>query len=80
MSTPADTAPVPGTVYDVGLSRDGERIKDPSYYQLFGLKGDATDEQIKKSYRKLALRAHPDRNPGDAEAAAKFQEISEAYT
>ncbi|GAA6024789.1 hypothetical protein JCM11491_000783 [Sporobolomyces phaffii] len=78
--TAAGTAPVPGTEYDVGLSRDGDRIKDPSYYQLFGLKADATEAQIKKAYRTASLKWHPDRNAGSKEAEAKFQEVSQAYT
>ncbi|GAA5895647.1 uncharacterized protein JCM6883_001574 [Sporobolomyces salmoneus] len=69
-----------GTTYDVGLSRDGEPIKDPSYYQLFGIKADATDAQIKKACRVQQLKWHPDKNVGNPEAAAKFQEVSEAYT
>jgi molecular chaperone DnaJ len=49
------------------------------FYELLGLtKTDSADE-IKKAYRKLAMQYHPDRNPGDAEAEAKFKEISEAY-
>ncbi|NIS70523.1 MAG: DnaJ domain-containing protein [Proteobacteria bacterium] len=49
------------------------------YYDILGVGRGATDEEIKQSYRKLALRYHPDRNPGDPRAEEKFKEISEAY-
>ena len=49
------------------------------YYQILGVDRDATDEEIKKAYRQLALKHHPDRNPGDKSAEEKFKEISEAY-
>lgn len=49
------------------------------YYEILGLKKGASKDEIKKSYRKLALQYHPDRNAGDAEAEKKFKEISEAY-
>ena len=48
------------------------------YYGILGVEKDATDAEIKKAYRKLALKYHPDRNPGDEEAAEKFREASEA--
>ena len=49
------------------------------YYQVLGVSKNATKEEIKKAYRKLAVKFHPDKNPGDKEAEAKFKEISEAY-
>ncbi|MBI5286431.1 MAG: J domain-containing protein [Deltaproteobacteria bacterium] len=49
------------------------------YYKILGVKRDATEEEIKKAYRKLALKYHPDRNPGSKEAEEKFKEINEAY-
>jgi DnaJ-class molecular chaperone len=49
------------------------------YYGLMGLHPEATEEEIRKAYRRLALQWHPDRNPGNPEAAERFKEISEAY-
>ncbi len=49
------------------------------YYDILGLPKSASDSQIKSSYRKLAMKYHPDRNPGDKKAEDKFKEISESY-
>ena len=49
------------------------------YYEVLGLKRGAEDEDVKRAYRRLAMKHHPDRNPGDAEAEEKFKEASEAY-
>ena len=49
------------------------------YYEVLGLEHNASDEEIKKSYRRLAMQYHPDRNPGDKEAEEKFKEAAEAY-
>lgn len=49
------------------------------FYDLLGVARDADDKVLKSAYRKLAMKYHPDRNPGDAEAEAQFKEISEAY-
>ena len=49
------------------------------YYEILGLQRDASDEDIKKTYRKLAMQYHPDRNPGDHSAEEKFKEVAEAY-
>lgn len=49
------------------------------FYTILGVTKESTPEEIKKSYRKLALQYHPDKNPGNKEAEDKFKEISEAY-
>lgn len=51
----------------------------PDYYQTLGVERGASPDTIKKAYRALAMKYHPDRNPGDAAAEQKFKEISEAY-
>ena len=53
--------------------------RHPDYYALLGVEPDATTAQIKKAYRKLARLHHPDTNPGDPQAAARFRDITEAY-
>ncbi len=49
------------------------------YYEVLGLQKNATEDEIKKAYRKIAIKYHPDRNPGDKEAEEKFKEAAEAY-
>ena len=50
-----------------------------NYYEILGVEENSSPEDIKKSYRKLAVKYHPDKNPGDTVAEEKFKEISEAY-
>lgn len=52
---------------------------EKEYYAILGLREDATPEEVRKAYRKLALHYHPDRNRGDAGAEERFKAISEAY-
>lgn len=52
-------------------------IDDP--YKVLGVSRDASDEEIKQAYRRLAKQYHPDRNPGDTEAARRMQEVNAAY-
>lgn len=63
--------------------RDAEmelkKSKRKDYYKILGIEKDATEQQIKKAYRKLAIVHHPDKNPDDADAADRFKEIQEAH-
>ena len=49
------------------------------YYEVLGVDKNATEDQIKKAYRTIAIKYHPDRNPGNKEAEEKFKEAAEAY-
>jgi len=54
-------------------------VSKRDYYEILGVGRDATDAQLKSSYRKLALKYHPDKNPGNPEAEERFKEAAEAY-
>jgi len=54
-------------------------VSKRDYYDVLGVERQATDQQIKSAYRKLALKHHPDRNPGDRQAEERFKEAAEAY-
>ena len=54
-------------------------MSDRDYYEVLGVGKDASADDIKKAYRRMAMKYHPDRNPGDKVAEEKFKEIGEAY-
>ena len=54
-------------------------MQKKDYYEILGVSRDATQEEIKKAYRKLARKYHPDVNQDDPEAEEKFKEVKEAY-
>ena len=53
--------------------------KNPDYYALLGIKRNSTPSEIKKAYRRLAMKYHPDRNPNNKQAETKFKELTQAY-
>mmetsp|Transcript_10151 Transcript_10151/g.11881 ORF Transcript_10151/g.11881 Transcript_10151/m.11881 type:complete len:279 (-) Transcript_10151:727-1563(-) len=58
---------------------ENQSLEGKDLYEVLGLKKDASQDDIKKAYHKLALRLHPDRNPGDKSSTAKFQTLKRVY-
>ena len=54
-------------------------MEERDYYEILGVSKDASSDDLKKAYRRLALKFHPDRNPGDKSAEDMFKEAAEAY-
>jgi molecular chaperone DnaJ len=66
-----------------GYPRDGRRLymsEKRCYYEVLGVSRSASDDEIRKTYRQCALKFHPDRNPNDPSATAKFKEATEAFS
>jgi len=62
-----------------GPQPGGVPLAKRDYYEVLDVHRNASDAEIKRAYRRLALQCHPDRNPGDAEAEVRFKEVAEAY-
>ncbi|KAF2875525.1 hypothetical protein BDV95DRAFT_484817 [Massariosphaeria phaeospora] len=70
----------PGIAKDIRSAElELKKSKRKDYYKLLGIEKDATEQEIKKAYRKLAIIHHPDKNPDDETAAERFKEIQEAH-
>jgi preprotein translocase subunit Sec63 len=61
------------------MLRGEKTMAKQDYYEILGVSKTAEEREIKKAYKRLAMKYHPDRNQGDKEAEAKFKEIKEAY-
>ena len=53
--------------------------EEKDYYKILGVEKNASADEIKRAYKKVAIKYHPDRNPGDKEAEEKFKQAAEAY-
>lgn len=71
--------PIVWVLFFIVIKEDFRLADKRDYYEVLGLTKGASEDEIKKAYRKLAKQYHPDLNPGDQTAEAKFKEISEAY-
>ena len=81
MKSLAETQPSePGLAREIKQAElELKKSQRKDFYKLLGVEKDASENDIKKAYRKLAIVHHPDKNPDDAAAADKFKEIGEAY-
>jgi curved DNA-binding protein len=66
-------------IQGIQCAKGNECMGAKDYYEVLGIKKGASSDDIKKAYRKLAVKYHPDKNPGDKTAEEKFKEINEAY-
>ena len=73
---PQDTS-LPKEIRNAELELRKSKRKD--YYKILGIEKDATEHQIKKAYRQMAIKWHPDKNPNNDEADGRFKDIGEAY-
>jgi len=62
-----------------GKKSEGEEVEDFDYYEILGVDKSATADELKRAYRKMAMKYHPDKNQGDTEAEQMFKKINEAY-
>src|SRR4029079_15797392 len=64
------------------ITRNGRQYlgSKRDYYEILEARREATDQELKQAYRRLAVKCHPDKNPGDHEAEERFKELNEAYT